>query len=151
LLAATAAATPVADAIRAGAVPGHADEQRAVVAEVCRPSVLRIGHQRSQILLEGGVVKTFEFFAIVEILAHRIGLGRGLMQQVKAKRIGPPVAVGGAGQRVLVEWTLGFGGHRSLLSSDTDRLGNLWSMQFGKRRPGRAGGPPGSRGTCPRR
>jgi DNA-binding LacI/PurR family transcriptional regulator len=33
-------------------VPGHANEERAVVAEVRRPPVLRVGHQRDQVLLQ---------------------------------------------------------------------------------------------------
>src|SRR5262249_13147888 len=44
LLAPAAAAAPVAGAVGAGAVPGHADEERAVMAKVGRPPVLRIGH-----------------------------------------------------------------------------------------------------------
>src|SRR2546425_8334322 len=46
LLAGSGAAATVADAIRAGGVPCHADEQRSVVAEVRRPPVLRVRHQR---------------------------------------------------------------------------------------------------------
>ena len=41
LLAVAGAAAPVVDAIGAGAVPRHADEQRPVMAEVRRPPVLR--------------------------------------------------------------------------------------------------------------
>jgi hypothetical protein len=40
LLAAPCAAPAVTDAVGAGAVPGHADEEAAVVAEVGRPPVL---------------------------------------------------------------------------------------------------------------
>ena len=39
------AAAAVGDAVGARAVPGHADEERPVVAEVRRPPVLRIRHQ----------------------------------------------------------------------------------------------------------
>ena len=46
LLAGAGAAAAVADAVGAGAVPRHADEERPVVAEVGRPPVLRVGHQR---------------------------------------------------------------------------------------------------------
>ena len=53
LLAAARAAAAVTDAIGAGAVPGHADEEAAVVAEVGRPPLLRVGHQRVQVLLDG--------------------------------------------------------------------------------------------------
>ena len=52
LLAPAAAAAAVARAVGARAVPGHADEQRPVVAEVRRPPVLRIRHQRREVLLQ---------------------------------------------------------------------------------------------------
>src|SRR5690606_26111713 len=51
LLAASATAASVTDAVGAGAVPGHADEEPAVMTEVGRPPVLGIGHQRAQVLL----------------------------------------------------------------------------------------------------
>jgi hypothetical protein len=57
LLAASAAAAPVGDAVGAGGVPGHADELRAVVAEVRRPPVLRVGHQLDQVFLQRLVVE----------------------------------------------------------------------------------------------
>src|SRR5262245_11118682 len=44
LLAATAAAATVLNTIRAGRVPGHTNELRAVVAEVGRPPGLRVRH-----------------------------------------------------------------------------------------------------------
>ena len=43
----------VGGAVGAGAVPGHADEQWAVVTEIGRPPLLRIRHERVEILLEG--------------------------------------------------------------------------------------------------
>jgi hypothetical protein len=49
LRAGAGAAAAVGDAVGAGAVPGHADEQRAVVAVVGRPPVLRVGHQRGEV------------------------------------------------------------------------------------------------------
>src|SRR5581483_3138326 len=52
LLAASRPAAAVADAIRAGAVPRHANEQRPVVAKVRRPPVLRVGHKDLKILLQ---------------------------------------------------------------------------------------------------
>ncbi len=74
LLAAARAAAAVADAIGAGAVPGHADEEAAVVAEVGRPPLLRVGHQRVQVLLDGREVEALEGFGVVEVRAHRVGL-----------------------------------------------------------------------------
>ena len=51
LLAGAGATAAVGDAICAGAVPGHADHQSAVVAEVGRPPILRIRHQGSRSLI----------------------------------------------------------------------------------------------------
>ena len=73
LLAAATATATVTDAIGSGAVPGHANKKRTVVAEVRRPPVLRVRHERSKILLQRVVVETLEFFRVVKILAHGIG------------------------------------------------------------------------------
>ncbi len=53
LVAMACAAATVADAVRAGAVPRHAHEQGSVVAEVRGPPVLRIRHQRMEVLDDG--------------------------------------------------------------------------------------------------
>ena len=53
LLAAAGAAAAVGHAVGAGAVPGHADEERAVVAVVGRPPVLRRGQHLPDVLLDG--------------------------------------------------------------------------------------------------
>ena len=74
------AAAAVDDAVGAGAVPGHADEERTVVAVVGRPPVLRIGHQRVQVLDHGVEVEGLELLGVVERRAHRIGRGRVLVQ-----------------------------------------------------------------------
>ena len=76
LLSRAGAAAPVGDAIGARAVPRHADEQAAVMAEVSRPPVLRIRHQRMQILDDGVEVEAPEFLRIVEIPVQRVGQGR---------------------------------------------------------------------------
>jgi hypothetical protein len=96
LLAPAGTAPAVTDAVGAGAVPGHADHQAAVVAEVGRPPVLRIGHQRVQVFLQALVVKLRKRLGVVEVGAQRVGLGRVLVQQINTKLLGPPVAVGGA-------------------------------------------------------
>ena len=100
LLAPAAAAAAVAGAVGAGAVPRHANEQRAVVAEVGRPPVLRVGHQRREIFLHRRQVEALELFRVVEVLAHRIGLGGMLVQKVDFNWFGhqsrfdvPPPAV----------------------------------------------------------
>ncbi len=67
-------AAAVANAVRAGAVPGHANEQRSVVAEVRRPPVLRIRHQCVEVLDDGIQVKALELLGVIELLVHGIGL-----------------------------------------------------------------------------
>jgi hypothetical protein len=54
-------------------VPGHADEERPIVAEVGRPPILRIRHQGTQVLDHGVEIEAFEFLGVVECRAHRVG------------------------------------------------------------------------------
>ena len=96
LRAGAAAAAAVADAVGARAVPRHADEQRAVVAEVGRPPRLRVRHQREEVLLERLVVELLELLGVVEVLAHRIGQGRVLMENRQVQLVRPPVSIGHA-------------------------------------------------------
>ena len=96
LLAASAAAASVLDAVGAGAVPRHADEERAVVAEVSRPPVLRVGHQLGEIGLHRREVEGFELLGVIEAAAHRVGLGGMLAEQLDFQAVGPPILVGGA-------------------------------------------------------
>src|SRR4030095_5773292 len=114
LLSPAAASAAVPDAIRAGAVPRHADEQWAVMSEVRGPPILRIRHERGEILLQGREVETLELFRVIEVRAHRIGLRRMLVQDVESQLIRPPVAVGraGSGERTLA---FGFVAHDGLL------------------------------------
>ena len=113
LAAIASAAASVTRAVSAGAVPGHANEERAVVAEIGRPPILRIGHERGEVLLHGGEVERLELLRVVEILTHRIRLRGVLVQDAKVELVRPPVAVGGAGacELTVVEGALGFGGH----------------------------------------
>ncbi|MCY1177230.1 hypothetical protein D9M73_175300 [compost metagenome] len=74
-------------------MPGHAHEQWPIVTEVRRPPVLRVGHQRAQVLLEGLEIQRLERLGIIEFTAHGVGLGRVLMQDLQVQLIGPPVAV----------------------------------------------------------
>ena len=53
-------------------------------------------------------IKTLEFLGVVELLAHRIGQGGVLVQDLQVHLIRPPVAVAGSGGPV-VERALGFG------------------------------------------
>ena len=93
LVARAAAAATIGDAIRSGSVPGHADHQPAVMTPVRRPPWLAVGHQRVQVLLQRADVELLDLLAIVEVTAHRIGLGVVLMQDVEVERVRPPIHV----------------------------------------------------------
>src|ERR1043166_5629153 len=70
---AAAATTPaVGDAVRARRMPCHPDEERAVVAVVGRPPVLRRRHYVDEALLRRFDVEGLERFCVVEVLAYRI-------------------------------------------------------------------------------
>ena len=105
LLAGAGAAAAIGDAVGAGAVPGHADEQPPVVAEVGRPPRLRVRHQGLQVLDHRVQVEGLEFLGVVERLAHRIGPGGALVENLNVQLVRPPVAVrvgaGPAGERAL--------------------------------------------------
>ena len=94
LLAAAGAAAPVSDAVGSGAVPGHADKQRAVVAKVGRPPVLGGGHQFLEVLLDGREVEAGEGRGVVEVRA--VGAGRRVVvaQGLEVELIRPPELVG---------------------------------------------------------
>ena len=93
LRAGAGAAAAVAGAVGAGAVPGHADEERAVMAIVRRPPGLRRRHQRVQVLHDRVQVEGLELLRVVERLAERVGLARVLVEDVQVELVGPPVAV----------------------------------------------------------
>ena len=113
LLAPATTAAAVANAVGAGAVPCHTDEQRPVVAEVCGPPVLRVGHQRSEVFLHRSKVEALEFFRVVEVFVHRVGLGGMLVQDVQPQLIRPPVLVccAAAGDVCVCHRALGFFTH----------------------------------------
>jgi hypothetical protein len=46
-------------------------KKRPVVSEVSRPPVLRIRHERGEILLYRREIKALEFLGVIEILVHR--------------------------------------------------------------------------------
>ena len=122
LLPAAAAPAAVTGAVGAGAVPGHTHEQRAVMPEVGRPPVLRIGHQCAQLLLECLQVQALEGFRVVKRRRQRIGAGRVLVEQVHTQLLGPPIAIGGAGaDDAVVEGALCFGSHGIYLGAAARR------------------------------
>ena len=93
LSAAAATAPAVGDAVRARGVPRHPDEERPVVAVVGRPPVLRRRHHLDDVPLQRVEVEGLELFCVVEVLAHRIGPGRVLVENLQVQLIRPPVLV----------------------------------------------------------
>ena len=85
------------DAIGAGAVPGHADEETAVMTPVRRPPGLGIRHQGVDVALKRRQVELLELLGVVEGLAHGVGQGGVLVKNVEIELVRPPVLVGPAG------------------------------------------------------
>ena len=92
----TTAATAVTDAVGARAVPRHADEEGAVVAVVGRPPFLGVRHDGAEVCLNRGEVNRCELSGVVKVLAHRVGLGRILLQNPQVELLRPPVIILGA-------------------------------------------------------
>ena len=63
------------------------------MAEIRRPPLLRVRHHCGYIFLQLPVVQLLELLSIVELLAHRVGELRVLVQQIQPQVVGPPVAV----------------------------------------------------------
>ena len=95
LLSCAAAAATVADPVGAGSVPGHANEERAVVPVVGRPPVLRGSHHGFDIGAQGLDVEVIDGVGVAEIAVHGIGSGGVASQRLEADLIGPPVLVRG--------------------------------------------------------
>jgi hypothetical protein len=74
-------------------VPGHADEEAAVVAEVRGPPVFRIGHDRREILDDGVEVEALEFLDVIEVRVRRIRERVVLVQHREIELLRPPVAI----------------------------------------------------------
>ncbi|EPX84819.1 hypothetical protein ruthe_01816 [Rubellimicrobium thermophilum DSM 16684] len=91
-------APAVSGAVGARTVPGHADEEGAVMSPVGRPPGLAVGHQGAQISLERLVVELLEFGPVIEGRPHRIAAGMVLMKDVQVERPRPPVAIRPAGK-----------------------------------------------------
>ena len=94
LLAGPGAAAAVADPVGARAVPRHPDHERAVVAEVGRPPVLRGGQHLRDVPLHGREVEGLERLGVVELLAQGVGHGGVLGQDLQVELVRPPLAVG---------------------------------------------------------
>ena len=65
---------------RSSGVPGEADEEATIVAEVGGPPVLRVGHQGVEVLLEGLIVEALEGGGIVKVSTERV-VGRGVLAE----------------------------------------------------------------------
>ena len=87
------AAAAVGGPVGSRTVPGHAEEERPVVAIVGRPPGLRRGHERAEIGLEGGEVEGFERCRIIESSAHRVDCRRILLEDPQREALRPPLAV----------------------------------------------------------
>ena len=91
-------AAAIAGAVGAGAVPRHANEERAVVTEVGRPPFLRFGHQGEEVLLHLGKIELLEGGGVVEVLLQRVGQGGVLVEDPEVELVRPPVSVRTAGK-----------------------------------------------------
>src|SRR5438105_7608160 len=74
-------------------MPRHADEHRTVVTVVGRPPVLRRCHHLDEVLLQGFHVEGLKLFCVVEVLFHRIGQVRMLVEHREVQLIRPPVGI----------------------------------------------------------
>lgn len=92
----TTATAAVKDSVGAGAVPGHADKETAIVAVVGRPPLLGISHEVVEVLLETPVIEVLEGLGIVKLIAEGVGDAGVLAEGVEPELVGPPVAALGA-------------------------------------------------------
>ena len=65
--------TAITNSIGSRTMPGHSYKKWSVMSIICRPPLLRIGHQIKKIFFESLQIKAFKFFRIIKILSHRIG------------------------------------------------------------------------------
>ena len=85
-LGAVTGATPaVLDPVGAGGVPAHPDEQRAVVAVVGRPPVLRRRHHLDDVPLQRVDVELLELLGVVEVRVHRVDPRRVLVEDLTGR------------------------------------------------------------------
>ncbi len=128
-------------AIGAGRVPGHADEERAVVAAISRPPVLRVGHQRVRVGDDGVQVELAEFLRIVEVLDHRVGQFGMLVQHAQVQLVGPPIRIGARLPGRVRDGALGYIVHGAvgLLRVARRRDAPAWGRRLDRRGPSRMG------------
>ena len=80
LLATSSATTSVGYSIGTRAVPGHTNEERTVVAVVCRPPGLRGFHQRHDLALQNFQIDRGKGGGVVKVVPKRVGLRSVLPQ-----------------------------------------------------------------------
>ena len=77
-------------------MPGHSNEEAAVVPVVCGPPILAVRHQSVEVLLEGGIIHGIEGFFVTEIGVHGVGFSSVLVKNAEVELVWPPIGVGGA-------------------------------------------------------
>lgn len=108
----TTTASAICDPVCASTVPGHSNEEAAIVAEISWPQVLRIGHEGGQISLKSLVVESLEGSSIVKVLTEGVGDGSVLAEDVELDRLGPPVVDSGSATSNIersLSWALALG------------------------------------------
>ena len=93
-------AATVADAVGAGGVPRHTDEEGAVVPEVGGPPLLRVGHEGGDVGLDRREVEGREGVGVVEPAAERVAPGGVRREHAHVELVRPPVAVARTADRV---------------------------------------------------
>ncbi|MNE41925.1 hypothetical protein D3C80_1360270 [compost metagenome] len=66
-------------------MPGHSNHQATVVAPVCRPPLLAVGHQGSQIFLQREHIKQLHFRTIVKFLSEWAGFCIMLVENIQVE------------------------------------------------------------------
>jgi len=90
------------------------------------PPVLRIGHQRVEVLDDGTEVERLEFRGVVEVAAHRAGQWRILLKRLQVQLFRPPLLVRRRrGRRVGMRRTH----HRALVDSLQDLVSHTGSLR----------------------
>src|SRR5690606_4964927 len=99
LVTGTGTTAAIGNAVRTGAVPGHADPYPAVVSPVRWAPVLSLCHQDFQVVFNRVEVDFFKGFGVIEVVAQRVRFAIVLVQDVEVQVIRPPshvgIAVGG--------------------------------------------------------
>ena len=87
LIASACSASAIGNPVGSCAVPSHANEEGTVVAPICRPPLLRVGHESAEIFFHGGEVEFFKFLGVVEVLVHGVGLLRVQVENLEIEAL----------------------------------------------------------------